>query len=145
MIESNLNVLYPRLFNKVILNVDDNEMNHLVISKLLEKAGIKIIPVRNGALAIKKLTEGLRPDIILMDLNMPVMNGLETTEIIRNQINSHIPIIINSGHVEAIERWKLKRLGIHDFLEKPYTIKDILTKLSKNIIVNINTAEAVLL
>jgi CheY-like chemotaxis protein len=71
-----------------------------------------------------------------MDLQMPVMNGLEATEIIRNQIDPLIPIIINSGNVEPVDKWRLERLGIQDFLEKPYTIKDILAKLSKNILVN---------
>lgn len=122
---------YPELVEKVILNVDDNEMNQLVISKIMENAGIKTVTVSNGAEAIKKLNEGFKPDFILMDLEMPVMNGLQTSECIKKNINSHIPIIINSGAVSDIQKWKLKRLGINDFLEKPYSLNDIFTKLSK--------------
>ena len=122
---------YPELVEKVILNVDDNEMNQLVISKIMENAGMKTIPVSNGAEAIKKLNEGLKPDFILMDLEMPVMNGLQTSECIKKNIDSHIPIIINSGAVSDIQKWKLRRLGINDFLEKPYSMKDIFSKLSK--------------
>jgi two-component system, sensor histidine kinase len=128
---------YSELQDKVILNVDDNEMNHLVISKLLEKAGMKTIAAKNGAAAVDKLMEGLKPDAILMDLQMPVMNGLEASKLIREKIDSQIPIIINSGNVEALERWKLKRMGISDFLEKPYTVEDIFAKLAKNICVTI--------
>ncbi|MCW3111863.1 MAG: multi-sensor hybrid histidine kinase [Segetibacter sp.] len=122
---------YPELIEKVVLTVDDNEMNQLVISKIMENAGMKTIAVSNGEEAIKKLNEGLKPDFILMDLEMPVMNGLQTSECIKKNIDSHIPIIINSGAVSDLQKWKLKRLGINDFLEKPYSMKDIFAKLYK--------------
>ncbi|MCW3080204.1 response regulator [Segetibacter sp.] len=122
---------FPELFEKVVLNVDDNEMNQLVISKIMENAGMKTITVLNGAEAIQKLNEGLKPDFILMDLEMPVMNGLQAAECIKREIDSQIPIIINSGAVSDVQKWKLKRLGITDFLEKPYSMKDIFSKLSK--------------
>ena len=124
---------YNELHDKIVLNVDDNEMNQLVISKIMENAGMKTIAASNGAEAIKKLNEGLKPDFILMDLEMPVMNGLQTSECIKKNIDSHIPIIINSGAVSDIQKWKLKRLGINDFLEKPYSMNDIFSKLSKYI------------
>jgi CheY-like chemotaxis protein len=130
--------LYPELHDKVILNVDDNEMNLLVISKLLEKAGIKTIAAKNGAAAIDKLKAGLKPDAILMDLQMPVMNGIEASEIIRKKIDSNIPIIINSGNVDDIERWKLRKMGIQEFLEKPYSLNDIFTKLKKSICLTVH-------
>jgi CheY-like chemotaxis protein len=123
------------LQDKVVLNVDDNEMNQLVIAKILERLGLKTVAAINGADAVTKLTEGLRPDAILMDLQMPVMNGIEATEIIRKRIDSEIPIIINSGDIDPIGRWKLGRLGIKDFLEKPYSLDDIFSKLTKNIAV----------
>jgi CheY-like chemotaxis protein len=98
---------------------------------------MKTVAAKNGAAAVDKLMEGLKPDAILMDLQMPVMNGLEASKLIREKIDSQIPIIINSGNVEALERWKLKRMGISDFLEKPYTVEDIFAKLAKNICVTI--------
>jgi CheY-like chemotaxis protein len=124
----------PDLQDKVILNVDDNEMNQLVISKILQRLGLKTVSALDGADAIKQLSEGLRPDAILMDLQMPVMNGIEATEIIRKKLDNEVPIIINSGNVEDYERWRLRRLGILDFLEKPYSINDISAKLTKNIL-----------
>lgn len=119
----------------MVLNVDDNEMNQLVISKVLETAGLKIISVNNGAEAVKKLEEGLLPDFIILDLEMPVMNGLKTVEYLRKKMNNQIPVIINSGLVPTYDRYKLKSLGVNDFLEKPYSLNDIFTKLSKNITV----------
>ncbi len=122
---------YPQLLEKVVLSVDDSEMNQLVMTKIMENAGIKTITASNGAEAIKKLDEGLKPDFILMDLDMPVMNGMQTSENIKKNIDSQIPIIINSGAVSAGQKWRLKRLGINDFLEKPYSLKDIFSTLSK--------------
>lgn len=122
---------FPELSGKVILNVDDNEMNQLVIAKIMENAGMSTVTVSNGAEAIKKLDEGFKPDFILMDLEMPVMNGLQTSECLKKRMNCQIPIIINSGAVSGLQKWKLQRLGIIDFLEKPYSMNDIFSTLSK--------------
>jgi len=124
---------YPELSGKVVLSVDDNEMNQLVIQKIMENVGIKTVAVQNGAEAIKMLTDGFRPDFILMDLEMPVMNGVQCSETIKNNIETQIPIIINSGAVSEYQKWKLRRIGINDFLEKPYSMHDIFDKLSKNV------------
>lgn len=122
---------YPEFQDKVILNVDDNEMNRLVLSKILQNAGMKIIHAENGAEAVKKLREGLKPFVILMDLEMPVMNGLQASECIRKKIVPAIPIIINSGLISPYQRLELNRLGVNDYLEKPYSIKDIFSKIRK--------------
>lgn len=133
MLQNNYNDYHPQLQGKVILNVDDNEMNRLVLSKIMQNAGIKTIHAENGAEAVRKLKGGLKPDIILMDLEMPVMNGMQASEYIRNNIDNHIPIIINSGSVSSYHRSKLKSLGIKDFLEKPYSMQDIYLKIYKNL------------
>jgi two-component system sensor histidine kinase/response regulator len=90
---------FPELTDKLVLNVDDNEMNQLVISQIMKNVGINIICVNNGAEAVEKLEGGLKPDFILMDLQMPVLNGVQTAEIIKKKINKEIPIIINTGYV----------------------------------------------
>jgi CheY-like chemotaxis protein len=133
MLPSRFNSEYAALQSKVILNVDDNEMNVLVISKILEKFECVTVVARNGAEAVQALKDGLRPDAILMDLQMPVMTGLQATQIIKKEIDADIPIIINSGDIDAVQRWKLSRLGVKEFLEKPYSLKDIFSKLTKTI------------
>ena len=133
MLENNLKII-PELQNKLVLNVDDNEMNQLVISKILQKLGCNIKSAMNGADAIKQLSDGLKPDAILMDLSMPEMGGIEATEIIKNKIDRNLPIIINSGNVEDFQKWRLRKLGIKDFLEKPYSISDISRKLASSIL-----------
>ena len=131
MFHNDLKNEYPQLQDKVVLNVDDNELNQIVLSKLMHNAGITTIQAENGAEAVKKLNEGLKPDMILMDLEMPVMNGMQTSECIRKQIHATVPIIIHSGAISIYQNMKLKRIGVSDFLEKPYTIKDIFSKLLK--------------
>ena len=126
---------YPDLADKVVLSVDDNEMNQLVITKIMENAGMKTISAKNGAIAIQLLQDGLKPDFILMDLEMPVLNGLESSEWIKKNLRENIPIIINSGAVSALQKWKLKCIGINDYLEKPYSMHDIFDKLNKNVTV----------
>lgn len=131
MIYNDLKNNFLQLQGKVVLNVDDNEMNQLVLSKIFQNAGLKTIQAHNGTEAISKLLAGLKPDVILMDLEMPVMNGLQTSEFIRNEIDPTMPIIINSGFISMHQKLKLNCLGIFDFLEKPYNIKDIFTKILK--------------
>ncbi len=133
MLHNKFAALYPELQDKIVLNVDDNEMNRLVLSKIMQNVGVKTIPAENGAEALKKLNAGLKADVILMDLEMPVMNGVQACEYIRNKMDANIPIIINAGSVSAYQKSKLNRLNIFDFLEKPYSMNDIFSKLSKNI------------
>jgi len=124
---------YEKLNEKVVLNVDDDSMNQMVMEKILEVAGVKTVAVRNGAAAVRKLMEGFRPDAILMDLQMPVMGGLEASQKIRKWINAEMPIIINSGDITEADREALHSLGIFDFLRKPYNQTDILDTLHKSI------------
>jgi CheY-like chemotaxis protein len=131
MMNNSFKDTYPNLLEKVVLSVDDNEVNQLVISKIMENAGMTTITVSNGMEAIEKLNEGLKPDFILMDLEMPVMNGMEASEHIKKDVDARIPIIINSGYISDVNKWRLQRLGISDFLEKPYSMKDVFSTLSK--------------
>lgn len=125
--------LYSALKQKVILSVDDDAMNQLVIEKTLEPTGVQLVPVKNGAAAVRKLMEGFKPDLILMDLQMPVMGGVEACNIIRKWIDPNIPIIINSGGIDDLDRQKLHSLGIKHFLQKPYNLSDIYQKLAKSL------------
>lgn len=131
MLQRDISDDYSQLKDKVVLNVDDNEINQLVLAKIMQNAGVKMVQAKNGAEAVKKMTAGLRPFAILMDLEMPEMNGVQASEYIRKKIDATIPIIINSGFVSAYQKIKLTSLGINDYLEKPYNISDIFSKLLK--------------
>ena len=134
MPDNNFKNAFPLLLEKIVLNVDDNEMNQFVMEQIMKNAGMKTIPAFNGAEAIEKLNNGLKPDFILMDLEMPVMTGVEAVEIIKNKIGSDIPIIINSGYISDVEKWRLKRMGIVDYLQKPYNMMDIFQTFSAKLV-----------
>ena len=133
MADENYKELFPELLSKLVLNVDDNEMNQLVLSQILRNAGIKVESALNGEEAIDILKSGLKPDFILLDLEMPKMNGIDTAYFIKKNIDAKIPIIINTGYAAAHEKWRLNRLGINEYLEKPYKMIDIFSKLSHHV------------
>lgn len=122
---------HPSLSNTTILIVDDNDLNQIVLKKILDDAGAQVEIAINGAYAVRKLEEGYRPDIILLDLHMPVLDGFQTSSTIRKKLNLAIPILVVSGSIEPYEHWRLKRLGIHDYIEKPFTRKEILHAITQ--------------
>lgn len=101
-----------------ILMVEDHPMNIMLISSLFSENNLKFHNAENGRICIDKLKEN-NFDIILMDMEMPVMNGYEATSIIRNELKSNIPIIAMTAHAKAGEREKCIRLGMNDYLSKP--------------------------
>jgi len=93
---------------------------------------VEIAP--NGSIALKKFADG-HYDLILMDIQMPVMDGHETTRIIRNELHADIPIIGCSAHALASEKAKCMEIGMNDYITKPYNealmVKTIAKQLQK--------------
>ncbi|GAA3959520.1 response regulator [Mucilaginibacter dorajii] len=104
-----------------ILIADDNHLNQLLIRKVLEKRNYNVEVVENGQLAVDKLTENYY-DIVLMDLDMPELNGYEATTAIRNfqDEKSNIPIIAITAHATADVMEKCYACGMNDFIAKPF-------------------------
>ncbi|SMG12432.1 hypothetical protein SAMN05661096_00506 [Marivirga sericea] len=117
-----------------ILVAEDNDVNRFLITRILENVlpDCELIHAENGELAVKKFKE-LNPDLILMDIQMPVMSGVEATEIIRafEKPENRIPIIALSAGVMKDEKEKALDVGIDDFLEKPLIQGDLLKMLEK--------------
>ena len=82
----------------------------------------------NGKIAIEKLTT-THYDIILMDLQMPEMNGFEATAYIRNQLKSNIPIIALTADVTTVDVEKCKAAGMNDYISKPIDEKLLYEKI----------------
>jgi len=116
--------------NLDVLIVDDNKINLLVLTKILEQLGIKADQALNGAEAIQKVKQN-DYELILMDIHMPVMDGYEATQIIRKE-NKDILIFGLSADVtqQAINR-SLKR-GMDDYLTKPLSIEKLYKVLLKH-------------
>jgi two-component system CheB/CheR fusion protein len=101
-----------------ILVAEDVALNKLLIKIILSHFGFEHEIVDNGKLAIEKLKTG-NYDVILMDLNMPVMNGFEATEFIRKKMKNQIPIIALTADVTTADISKCKKFGMDDYLSKP--------------------------
>jgi PAS domain S-box-containing protein len=104
--------------NIKVLVVEDIALNQLLMKTLLDDFGFERDVVANGKLAIEKL-QTKTYDIILMDLQMPEMNGFEATEYIRNKMNSQIPIIALTADVTTVDLAKCKAVGMNDYIAKP--------------------------
>jgi PAS domain S-box-containing protein len=104
--------------NIKVLVVEDIVLNQLLMKTLLDDFGFDHDIAGNGKLAIEKL-QNKSYDIILMDLQMPEMNGFETTRYIRNKMNSQIPIIALTADVTTADLKKCKAVGMNDYISKP--------------------------
>jgi len=104
--------------NMRVLVAEDVALNQLLIKMILSDFGFEHEVVANGKIAIEKLQTNTY-DIILMDLNMPVMDGFEATEYIRNTMKSNIPIIALTADVTVADVNKCKESGMNDYISKP--------------------------
>jgi PAS domain S-box-containing protein len=111
-----------------VLVAEDIALNQLLMKTLLEdfKFGCEI--VSNGKRAIEKL-KMQNFDIILMDLQMPEMNGFEATAYIRNEMKSNIPILALTADVTTVDREKCLAVGMNDYISKPVDEKILYTKI----------------
>lgn len=105
--------------NKTILLVEDNAQNRYLANFLLEKAGLKIVAVENGVEALKLLQE-MKPDLILMDIQLPDLDGYQVAARIKEnpEINS-IPIVALTSFAMPGDRKKAEALGFAGYIEKP--------------------------
>jgi signal transduction histidine kinase/DNA-binding response OmpR family regulator len=116
------------LKNIKVLVVEDIALNQLLMKTLLDDFGFERDIAANGKIAIEKLK--LKSfDIILMDLQMPEMNGFEATEYIRNQLHSNIPIIALTADVTTVDLEKCKSVGMNDYIAKPVDEKLLYQKI----------------
>ena len=111
-----------------VLVVEDMPLNQLLMKTLLDDFGFDRDIAANGKIAIEKL-EAKSYDIILMDLQMPEMNGFEATEYIRKTLHSNIPIIALTADVTTIDLEKCKSVGMNDYISKPVDERMLYSKI----------------
>jgi CheY-like chemotaxis protein len=106
-----------------VLLVEDNEVNQQVATELLESEGANVTIANHGAEAVKLLTQGNQPppfDVVLMDLQMPEMDGLTATRLLRAEAGlQHLPIIAMTAHALAEEVERCLEAGMNDHVAKP--------------------------
>ncbi|MCP4412735.1 MAG: response regulator, partial [Gammaproteobacteria bacterium] len=114
-----------------ILLVEDNEMNQEMLQEVLSMSGIKVVTANNGQEALDVLSKE-HFDGILMDCQMPVMDGYEATRRIREQEEfKALPIIALTGNAMESERQKVLGIGMNDFITKPIQFDTLFTTLAK--------------
>ena len=114
--------------NIKVLVVEDIALNQLLMKTLLDDFGFERDIAANGKIAIEKL-QTKEYDIILMDLQMPEMNGFDATFYIRNTMKSNIPIIALTADVTTMDVDKCKKVGMNDYIAKPVDERILYSKI----------------
>ncbi|MBP6090639.1 MAG: response regulator [Crocinitomicaceae bacterium] len=122
------------MFNQFkILIAEDNQLNQMLIKAILDKESIQYDLAENGVQVLEKL-KSAHFDLILMDIQMPIMDGINATIEIRNQLKSSIPIIALTANASVTDELKYKEVGMNDHLSKPFKREDLFNKIKKQLI-----------
>jgi PAS domain S-box-containing protein len=143
-IKTEMMVLDEGVKNIKVLVAEDMALNQLLMKTILDDFGFERDIADNGKIAIEKLTQ--KPyDIILMDLQMPEMNGFEATEYIRKILKSNIPIIALTADVTTVDVAKCKAVGMNDYIAKPIDERVLYRKIvglvKKNVLNDANQTD----
>ncbi len=128
VLEPEIQELDTEIKDTKILVVEDMELNQLLMKTLLDDFGFECEIAANGKIAVDKLKTHSY-DIILMDLQMPEMNGFEATEYIRQTMKSTIPIIALTADVTTADVVRCKEVGMNDYISKPVDERLLYSKL----------------
>jgi two-component system, cell cycle response regulator DivK len=116
---------------KLIMVVEDQEDNRRILRDLLTSADYDLVEAVNGEEALAAMTKG-RPDLILMDIQLPVMDGYEATRRIKaDPASASIPIIAVTSYALSGDEAKARAAGCDDFVPKPYSPRQLLAKIRK--------------
>lgn len=127
--------LFSSLKGYDILLVEDNLVNVMVAEQFLQQWDLNVTHVENGKLALEELNKQLF-DLILMDIQMPVMDGYTATEEIRllhDEQKKNIPIIALTASAMTEVQEKVFKVGMNDFVTKPFNPRDLYSKISKQL------------
>jgi CheY-like chemotaxis protein len=116
---------------KTVLLVEDNEDNRTVYRTILEHFGYRVIEARNGEDGISMAREH-HPDLILMDISIPLIDGWEATRILKSEAGtSDIPIIALTAHALATDRSKANEVGCDGYLAKPCEPRRVVAEVER--------------
>jgi CheY-like chemotaxis protein len=121
LVENEL-LINSEIKNIKVLVVEDIALNQLLMRTLLDDFGFECDIASNGKIAIEKLQKKSY-DIVLMDLQMPEMNGFEATDYIRKKMKSAIPIMALTADVTTVDLAKCNAVGMNDYVAKPINEK----------------------
>jgi signal transduction histidine kinase/DNA-binding response OmpR family regulator len=126
--EKNVAVTLSDLTGKNVLIVEDNELNRFLAVTILKKWNANIHIAENGEEAVAAV-KNKEIDIVLMDIQMPVMDGVAASIAIRNELNSNVPIIALTANALESEKEKCWQAGMNEYITKPYNPNYLLEKI----------------
>jgi two-component system cell cycle response regulator DivK len=116
---------------KTILYVEDNEVNRRIVQDLLRRTSYRLIEAPDGEAGLE-MARRERPDLILMDIQLPKISGIEATRTLRREpATAAIPIIAITSFALAGDEQKAKEAGATAYLAKPYSPRDLLEMIRK--------------
>ncbi len=128
--KNSIKKLKGRWKGKVVLVAEDVDTSNMFYKAALSKTGVEVIWTENGQHAYEECEKNKQIDLILMDIHMPVLNGLEATLKIK-EIRPDIPIVVQTAYLLSNEREKSYDAGADDFLAKPITYQKLIEVLTK--------------
>lgn len=120
-----------------ILVVDDNEINRLVATTILNNYGAETVEAGNGIDALEYLRANA-VDLVLMDIQMPVMNGYDAAKILRKEISSTVPVIALTANAIKGDNMKCLEAGMNDYIAKPFKEEDLLKMIANMLKTNLS-------
>lgn len=119
--------------SKTVLIVEDNELNMKLFNDLLEAHGYRTLKTRDGIQALS-IARDHRPDLILMDIQLPEVSGLEVTKWLKEDDNlRHIPVIAVTAFAMKGDEEKIRQGGCEDYIAKPITVSRFLETIQKHL------------
>jgi CheY-like chemotaxis protein len=115
-----------------ILIAEDEEINFMYLEEVLRRTNANVIRACDGLEAVNLFKENLSIDIVLMDIKMPVMDGIQATKLIKAE-RSNIPIIATTAYALGGDKEKFLQAGCDDYLSKPIRKDDLLAMIKKHI------------
>lgn len=117
-------------FKVNILVAEDNPLNQKLVKTILDRLGVNTVIASDGQRAYEILCEGHQFDLILMDIQMPKMDGYTLTEVIRKELNLQVPIVAMTAHALEGEKDRCLKSGMSGFLSKPFKYEELVETIN---------------
>jgi CheY-like chemotaxis protein len=116
-----------------VLIVEDNTELAAVLRELLVGAGYTVLTARNGIEALVFLTSRASevPDAVLLDIGLPLTNGVSLLDFVRNVMSSKLPVVVLTASADAEQEQQLVKLGISRYLRKPASLEQVLSAVAE--------------